>query len=117
MARHSWQFIKFDSNYADEFDLSGFIVMTGIEWELHKQAAQKRFTEEGAIEKYFGTNEALIFEGFDEYLRCFKVKEISEEEYQLLLKLFPHYSGKPQLGSVEMLDVEYEDTPDEPEED
>lgn len=35
--------IKFDSNYADEFDVDGFVVWTAAKWEAHKAAVTAYF--------------------------------------------------------------------------
>lgn len=103
--------IQFDSNYADEFDVEGFLVMTKEEWETHKAAIQKRFDalppkdpskyygEE--LEAYFGTNESLSWGSMDAYLHDFKVTEISDEEHAVLKKFF---GERIRNGTVVMLD-------------
>ncbi len=104
--------VTFSSNYADEFDVDGFMVMSPEEWEAHKELAARKFeefdklpkdhygrtiTEYGGctdgIEVYFGTNEQMIYETLDCYLRSFHTTELSDEEYAVLEKLFKGYDG------------------------
>ena len=88
--------IKFQADYADEFDVYGFWVTTEKEWEKHKDYVAK-LEADGNItfpyEAYFGTNEALEFYNMEDYLRNFKVQEITDEQYNALVSLFgPSYS-------------------------
>lgn len=104
--------VRFDSNYADEFDVEGFTFMTETEWEKHKVDAAKCFEEfeklpqdkygrrlgkyggaTDGIEVYFGTNEQMIYETLDSYLSSFKVSEVSEEEAAVITKFFGTRGG------------------------
>ena len=111
--------LRYDSNYADEFDVDGFAVWPESKWEEHKEAVSKFFDsrakkrgekptlpdrsdpkywevydqmrkwERGEeVERYFGTNESVSYSSLEDYLRCFKVPEITEEEHQTLKRLF-----------------------------
>ena len=99
--------VKFESNYADEFDIEGFMVMSEADWEEHKKLAARKFenfaklpkdqygrtiTSYGervnGIEIFFGTNEQMIYETLDCYLRSFSLTEISDAEYATLDKFF-----------------------------
>ncbi len=83
--------LKFDSNYADEFNIEGFVAISEAEWKSYKTKAKKAIGN-SPHEYYFGTNESITFSGYKEYLKSFKATTISEEEYQFLLKTFPHTS-------------------------
>jgi len=77
--------IKFEGNWADEMDIYGFTIMTVKQWEYKKN--EIRHTP-FPLEVYFGTNESEDYETPEEYLRNFKVKEITKDEVKVLKKLF-----------------------------
>lgn len=121
--------VKFDSNYADEFDVRGFVVMTATEWDRHKVLAEKVFVKKAnvplsepdqkysrrneqarRVAVYFGTNEAIVYANFKEYLSSFEVVELDEYEYATLKKLFTEWQDGPiGSGTVAMLDAAIED--------
>lgn len=80
--------IEFNANYADEFDVEGFIVMSETQWEAHKAYAKKHFEENGHTECYFGTNESCDYSDYDDYMRAFNVTALSEQGYAVLKELF-----------------------------
>ena len=87
----SHKLIKFSGNWADEFDLYGFSVMTNAGWNevlnILKNADQSIEIEE----VYFGTNEAMNWNCAADFLQDLEVTSISEEEAKVLEKLFGHY--------------------------
>jgi len=86
--------VKFDENWADEMDVSGFKLFKS---EQDWQKAIKKFKDEREIEDeedccfsiYFGTNEDNEYTSFSEFLNCFEVTNISDAEAAVLLTLFP----------------------------
>jgi hypothetical protein len=144
--------IKYDSNYADEFDVDGFVVWTEDKWEAHKAAVaawfDKRAKKHGAkpelpphndpkywaiydqvrkwergqdVERYFGTNEAVSYCDAEDYFRCFKTTEITQDEHLVLKRLFGdtyrmyvHYGMFLSLEDC-LEDEEEEETEDEEE--
>ena len=121
--------VKFDSNYADEFDVRGFVVMTATEWDRHKVLAEKVFVKKAnvplpepdqkysrcneqarRVAVYFGTNEAIVYANFKEYLSSFEVVELDDSEYDTLKKFFTRWEDGPiESGIVAMLDDALED--------
>lgn len=118
--------VSYKSNYADEFDVSGFCIMNKEDWEDHKAKAvalfEKRAAKQGPkpdpqspnywremrniqeacqVEVYFGTNESIIYETLDCYTRSFTVKDISADELKTLQKFF---GKEPHAGMVVMID-------------
>lgn len=112
--------LNYHQNYADEFDVEGFLVLTESEWEKHKELAAKVFgpAEEAAkkaaeeakktktyyynrgaeVEVGFGTNESITYGSLDDYLSSFKVKEITQEQYQVLWDLFGVHTKEYSYG-------------------
>ena len=104
--------VTFNDNYADEFDCDGFSVYNSKEeflidlyrsWleniedidddldelsleELIKLEKKHRKTNE--FEMYFGTNEAFYYNSFKDYKDAFEIKEITDDEYKVIKKLF-----------------------------
>jgi len=81
----SFLLIKFHADYADEFDVEGILLETSSWYEQHMKNAQAIFKEQPNQEVYFGTNEAIEYQGLDSYKRAFTVTELSHEEYSLFL--------------------------------
>ncbi len=77
--------VKFDADWADEFNCYGFSIMPETVWKKYKEDLKKL---EWPQERYFGTNESFNWETRDEHLKDFKVKKISEKESEGLAKLF-----------------------------
>jgi hypothetical protein len=89
--------VKFDENWADEMDVSGFKLFKSQKaWDK----AIKEFKEEKEIEDdddccfsvYFGTNEENEYESMSEFLDLFEVIELSNEQANVIDSLFPEAS-------------------------
>lgn len=80
--------VKFDTNWADEMDISGYKVFTEIEWT---EISDKCKAHKTILEAYFGTNESNVYDNGSELLEEYTVQKISESEAAVLDKLF---SGK-----------------------
>ena len=85
---HNYFLVKFEDNYADEFDVYGFRIMN--EKELMKFTNDIRKLKKFPLEIYFGTNEALIFESQKDCMAGFKMLPITKDEMSSLKKLFPN---------------------------
>ena len=139
--------IKYDSNYADEFDVDGFVVWTESKWQAHKDAVTKWFENRAAkkgpkpelpphndpqywtlydqlrkwerdeVERYFGTNEAVTYSDAEDYFRCFKTTEITPEEHEVLKRLFKDYRDHVHYGMFLSLEDKLEDEEEYSEED
>lgn len=98
----------FDSNYADEFDVSGFAIWDEEMVTEFDEAVKQYFKTHNELEIWFGTNESLLWESASEVIRSFKFTEISAEEETTLNKLF----GKSYPGYFpyiwDYLDGEYD---------
>ena len=83
--------VKLEFDYADEFDVYGFQVLSDKEWQDMQEAIKRT---EYPQDFYFGTNEEIIIESAEELLRGIKAFEITESEAEVLKKFFaPPYEG------------------------
>lgn len=80
--------LKFHKNWADEFDVSGFIALEEQEWKEYKDKVTEIIGNNG-FEYGFGTNQSLDFNSAEDYLGEFQEVKISDEEYSFLKKHFP----------------------------
>ncbi len=76
-------FLQFSDNYADEFNVEGFSVMSTEDWETFKSNIKDGFLSYG-----FGTNEGIEYESKEDFLRNIKVKSITVESAKMLFDLF-----------------------------
>lgn len=127
--------LHYSNNWADEFDVSGFVVWSAADWEEHKELVSKLFDKMknttpspepakkhsnewyewrdanrlmNGVEVNFGTNEGFTFESANQYLNNFTVEELSDGDYQVLSRLFgaDEDSGRIESGTVVMLDYQ-----------
>lgn len=80
---------KIGVDYADEFDVQGFIITTKDIWKEKVDAAKAKLASGSHYELYFGTNEAIEFNypkdfdrGVDEILT------LTDEQAQVMFDLF-----------------------------
>ena len=77
--------LKFTKDYADEFDVHGFNIVSDESWEHY----QKEFeVVKFPVKMYFGTNEGIVFEDINDITSSIEAEVITDEEEQLLRKLF-----------------------------
>lgn len=74
-----------EMNYADEFDMSEFMVIEAGEFKKIIEAAEDYDDE---IEWYFGTNEELCYDSGSDMLDEISVKKITEAEAEMINKIF-----------------------------
>lgn len=110
--------LNFTDNYADEFDVYGFKVLTEEEYKKGKIDSEEAFRlrmedtranhrGDKSVQISFGTNEWVEYYRFEDYLKSFKVTEISEDEYNVLAKLFGKYGNKVSYGFDYFFPLEY----------
>ena len=98
--------VKFESNWADEMDVCGFAVMSSDEWNKVRQIILL-IKDEFSIS--VGTNEEIEYENGQELLDEYEVCEISDDESQIIQRLFGHHYGYFRLDSEEVVDlIKYE---------
>lgn len=101
--------IKFQKDYADEFDVYGFLACHEKEWLHHLEYAKNYFIEQAkegydSVNVCFGTNEEFEYQDIKEYISSYEITEITEEEFNILNKLFPKSSfDKSNFGNCCMV--------------
>lgn len=75
--------LKFEKDWADEFDVYGLRILSDIEWRDFQEAIKRI---KYPIELYFGTNEALIFESEKVVLQSLAISELGYEEEITFIK-------------------------------
>ena len=76
---------KYDSNYADEFDLEGFSLFTEKEYKEYFNTIPKLDFYDKDI--YFGTNECQNFSNVDELNNDLDWYELTKKEYKSVKNL------------------------------
>jgi hypothetical protein len=102
-------------DYADEFDCEMFAVMSKTDWDDYVETVsgyltelERNFEKENewdsiSVEVGFGTNEAIVFTGRDDWFDSFTVTEITQEEAKFLTKNFGKNFGTGSSGVFEDL--------------
>lgn len=86
--------VKFQADWADEFDVYGFALTSREEWDLYCERLDDVAWPQC---RSFGTNEEIQWESKEDHLQAFDVKKIDEEHVFLLKKLF---SPRPKGGNL-----------------
>lgn len=97
--------VKEDSDWADEFGLQGFKLITAGNKEEAIEKIIKNCTgedEEFPIELYFGTNEFQEYANKEDLLYDLSIQEITEDDANVLLRLFPN-CGNISFGTTAIL--------------
>lgn len=86
-----YYFGKWSSKWADEMSVDAFKILTEEEYEKFQYSAKMLkkyedvfFEEEFAVS--IGSNEEIEYENAEQFLNCFNIKQISEDECKVLRK-------------------------------
>ena len=80
-----YKLVQFSDNWADEMDIEGFVIITDKQWKDFKTKV-KGFKKELCIA--FGSNESNDYNNGEDLLTKINVKNITEDEANILKKLF-----------------------------
>jgi hypothetical protein len=112
MSNKNWVLIKFERNWADEFDVKGFRVVSKEDWKDWHAKLKVRT----GLRFCFGTNEGWEEDDWDAnetWENNFKATYITDEQYEVLKALFTDYSGQIKHGIIpnfrDLLDSRDED--------
>jgi hypothetical protein len=87
-ADKNYVLVKLDKNYADEFDVEAFVVVTDTYLEAAKASILKNGREAG-LHMNFGTNEWLEWGSGEELVAGLDVTPLTTAEAQFLARAFP----------------------------
>lgn len=93
--------LRYDNNWADEFDVEGFIIVEQEWWENHQKEVREKFGKQHR-EVGFGTNEEIEYCDADDYLNSFTVLSLTQDEIGVLKKAL----GGSFFGIVPMLEFD-----------
>ncbi len=92
--------VKFQKDYADEFDVYGITAMTSYELLDYIKEVNGIDNNNYPVEYGFGTNESLIYESSKDIFEALTVIEITVEQYEFLNAAgliqfghFPYFEG------------------------
>ena len=93
--------VKFNANWADEFDVAGFALMQQDQYDL-----LVRYYSHPCATFNFGTNEGFENEIGDTIARGFSAEEVSDETAYVLRQAFPELnrSYNPSYGIFPSMD-------------
>jgi len=77
----SYKLVKFEKDYADEFDVFGMRLMSNKELVEYLLTAEKATYPK---EMYFGTNEYIDFHNFEALTDSLTVEHLSDEAAQVI---------------------------------
>lgn len=100
MNEDNYLLIKFEYPWADEFDVKSLQVITENEWELLKINAEDRLSQQSII-IYFGTNEFIEIQNYDDFTKSFTIIPITEKFYND----FKKFIGEEEFGQTMVFEV------------
>lgn len=88
--------VKFNSDWADEFDVAGFTVMPEEDWKFIQEVLKFRFEvrPNDTVDWCFGTNEWFQWESYIEFKNCFSSEGINDYQAKVLGEFFYGYTNK-----------------------
>lgn len=87
---NSYYLIRYADDYEDEFEVSGFVVLTSKEMNDFDTALNvlETIMESTEFSFYFGTNEEMVYDDFKFFLEAISVSILSKSEGAFMLKQF-----------------------------
>lgn len=76
MSQSEYVYVSFKANWADEFDVVGYSVMSKDEWDKELAYAQEYFKEIEFFSFTFGSNQDIDFDSYSGWANCFKATPI-----------------------------------------
>ena len=89
--------LTFRADWADEFDVYGFDVVSQAEWEEFKRCWQEETSE---LQWGFGTNEEIHWPNGTAMVNNFKAKIITDEQFKVLDELFGSFHDYIHFGNT-----------------
>lgn len=92
--------VKLDYNWADEFDVKSLWVTTQDEYNAFLDKLSN-FDINDSCEIYFGTNECISFESYDELYNSLSERHVSKEFYDEFIKVV----GSSEFGLISIRNI------------
>lgn len=111
----SYYLIRYADNYEDEFEVSGFVVLTSKEMNDFDTALNvlETIMESTELSFYFGTNEEMVYDDFKFFLEAISVSILSKSEGAFVLKQFgKSYGTHPYFHIMDLVKNYKEDAND-----
>jgi hypothetical protein len=111
----SYYLIRYADNYEDEFEVSGFVVLTSREMNDFDTALNvlETIMESTELSFYFGTNEEMVYDDFKFFLEAISVSVLSKSEGAFMLKQFgKSYGTHPYFHIMDLVKNYKEDAND-----
>jgi hypothetical protein len=111
----SYYLIRYADNYEDEFEVSGFVVLTSKEMNDFDTALNvlETIMESTELSFYFGTNEEMVYDDFKFFLEAISVSVLSKSEGAFMLKQFgKSYGTHPYFHIMDLVKNYKEDAND-----
>lgn len=89
--------IKWDSNWADEMDIEGFLIISKTKADNFKKQLKDY---DSSFEVYVGTNEDIEYGSGEELLNELTFKSITTEEAKVIKKFFGESGGHTEFWSA-----------------
>lgn len=88
--KEEYVLVTLDADYADEFDVCHAWAMTKEAYDEGVKSSREYFESRGRgyTEIYFGTNEAIDVDNFNDYMSNLSVETISKEDYEAFHRMF-----------------------------
>ncbi len=81
-----YAFVKLETTWADEFEIHGFLIAPKKEFDADLKLLKDYFPKNREV--YFGTNEAIDFESYDDLMACLEIKTISAKDADVIYSTF-----------------------------
>jgi hypothetical protein len=110
---------EYSANWADEMDVAGFMLLTGLEKDMALASIKKKFRKGGTV--YIGTNEEIEYSDYDEVMSDVSITEISKQDYDTINRLFGTSFGETgpceDFNDSDDFDEDYEGDDDDDDDD
>lgn len=101
----SYYLLSYVDNWADEFDVEGFIILTEEQvktWKKALEMAGEYMSRGHTYEFYFGTNEWIDYSNIEDFRVCFKLSKISDNEVAFIRnRLLGRYASYGIIPTIE----------------
>ena len=90
--------VEYKDNYADQFDISGFIITTEKTWKEFCDRGLKYFENNESETYQFGSDEWIEYRSAKEFFSCFKGKKLNTEDAEIIQELLTYDFSYPDSG-------------------